>query len=431
MMQGVPVAFSHRVLIAVAVVCVGPFFSVLAQADPPPPGVAWLDVSGIDPIPLVQPRAFLEPISDEPERHYLEVLGEAAFQAQKIFGTLARRSGLSCQACHINGTVNPNLLIDGLSARPGGLDVTSSLFNAAANDGVFNHRDVPSLRGIRATAPYGRAGRFPTLQAFTQHVIVDEFGGTQPSARLLDALVAYQNRLQFGPNTRVAQGGELLSEGASKRGEALFKRPFANRSELSCAACHRPERSFVDGKQHDVGTGATFDTPTLLGIAHTRPYFHDGATTSLTDVVAHFDRFFDLKLSSAEQRDLVAYLEAIGAIDQAEMPVTLVGELEAIDRLRWALGEAIKHQRFDDASLFVDVSRRRIGGLHARYSRDHQLQARQAMIVWSRALQGVGRKVEASDATDARFAFLAYTSAFWEMTQTVIETAAGARIKVR
>ena len=145
-MQGTPVAFWHRVLIAVAVACVGPFFNVLAHADPPPPGVAWLDVGGIEPLPLAQPRAYLEPLSDEPERRYLEVLGEAAFQAPEIFGTLARRSGLSCQACHINGTVNPNLLIDGLSARPGGLDVTSSLFNTAADDSVFNRDALAHLQ---------------------------------------------------------------------------------------------------------------------------------------------------------------------------------------------------------------------------------------------------------------------------------------------
>ena len=53
-------------------------------------GVAWLDVDGIDPLPLAQPRAFLEPLSDEPGRRYLEVLGEAAFQAPEIFGTIPR-----------------------------------------------------------------------------------------------------------------------------------------------------------------------------------------------------------------------------------------------------------------------------------------------------------------------------------------------------
>ena len=426
-----PVAIWHRLFTAVAVACIGPLLGDPAQADPPPPGVVWLDVDGINPIPLEQPRAFLKPLADEPERHYLEVLGEVAFQAPEIFGTLARRSELSCQACHINGTINPLLFIDGLSARRGGLDVTSNLFSTDADDGVRNHRDVPSLSGIRMTAPYGREGRFPTLRDFTEHVIVDEFGGARPSARLLDGLVAYQDRFQFGANARVAENGDVHTEDANKRGEALFKQPFANRADLSCAACHIPERGFVDGKQHDVGTGAPFDTPTLRGVAHTGPYFHDGAADPLAAVVVHLDRFFDLNLSPAEQRDLVAYLEAIGAIDQASAPVTLVGELEAIDRYRWALGEAIKHQRFDDASLIIDVSRRRIGGLHARYSRDHQLQARQAMIAWSRALQGVARKVEAADATDARFAFLAYTSAFWEMSQTVIETAAGARLKIQ
>ena len=416
---------------ATALLLVSVFFGALAQADPPPPGVVWLDVDGIDQSPFELPQLFLTALSDDPDRHYLEVLGEAAFQAPEILGTLARRSGLSCQACHVNGTINPNLFIEGPSARRGGLDVTSDLFNAAADDGIANHRDVPSLRGVRATAPYGREGLFPTLRAFTEHVIVDEFGGTAPPARLLDALVAYQNRLEFGTNTKIERNGVLTAEVANKRGESLFNRPFANQPNLSCATCHIPDHAFVDGKQHDVGTGGVFDTPTIRGIDNTGPYLHDGSVETLTSVVSYFDNHFKLQLSKAEQSDLVAYLEASGAVDQAQSAVTLSGELEAIDRFRWALGEAVKQRRFDDATLLIDVSRRRIGELHDRYTRDHQLQARQSMIVWSRALQGVGRAVDADDATAARFAFLAYTSAFWEMTQTVISSMAGARIKAR
>ena len=173
-----------------------------------------------------------------------------------------------------------------------------------------------------------------------------------------------------------------------------------------------PADSFVDRQQHDVGTGGLFDTPTLLGLSETAPYFHDGRAGSIAAVIDHFDASFRLELSESEHADLVAYVEAIGAIDRAVAPVTLVRELEAIDRLRWALGEAVKRKHFDDAALIIQVSRRRIGELHARYGREHQEMARQALIVWSRALQGLGRNIEATDSQAAHFAFLAYTSAF-------------------
>ena len=402
-----------------------------ALADPPPPGVVWLDVGGLDPLPLEQPRNILVPLSKDPEMRFLEVLGEIAFQAPEILGTVARRSGLSCQACHINGTINPNLFIDGVSASKGGLDVTSGLFDPAADDSVFNHhRDVPSLRGIRATPPYGREGKFSTLRGFTEHVIVDEFGGAAPSERLLDALVAYQNRFQFGHDLKNPER-RGRGDGAIMRGNALFRRPFEKSPKTSCASCHLPDREFIDGRQHDVGTGGQFDTPTLRGIAESAPYLHDGRAESLAAVVGHFDRFYALNLTAAERGDMVAYLTSLGAREEGRVPVTLNGELQAIDRFREFLGEAIKRRRFDDAALAVYVSRRRIGDLYQRYSREHQELARQAMVVWSRALQSVGNSVEAADATAARFAFLAYTSAFWELGQTVIENAPGARLKVR
>ncbi len=405
--------------------------AAVVRAEPPPPGVIWLDVDGIESVAMETPSAFLIPLAEAGERRYLEVLGEVAFAAPELFGTLARRSGLSCQSCHVNGTTNPDLFINGASARKGGLDVTTGLFRAAAEDGVANHRDVPSLHGVSATPPYGRDGRFKTLRNFSRHAIVDEFAGAEPPSRILDALVAYQGRFGLAANPSLNDDGSLrAADAASRRGAALFSKPFARRPELSCASCHVRERIFVDGARHDVGTGGLFDTPTLRGIAATAPYFHDGRAASLGEVVAHFNTFYTLDLSGAEQADLVAYLEAVGRVEPPTASITLSAELEAIDRFRWLLGQAVNMRRYQEAALTVAVARRRIGELYARYGHDHQATARSAMIAWSRALQGVGRAVEAGDPQAARFAVLAFTSAFWEMVPSVIEQSAGALIKV-
>ena len=404
-------------------------FSV--KADPPPPGVTWLDVKGVDALTTEVPRAFLSPLADAGEQRYLEVLGEIAFSAPEILGTLARRSELSCQSCHVNGTVNPELFIDGLSARKGGLDVTSDLFHANAEDGIANHLDVPSLHGIFATPPYGRRGSFATLRDFTRHVIVNEFAGDNPKPHLLDALIAFQNRFEFPVNPQLHANGDLATAGdAAWRGEGIFRRPFPHAPKLSCASCHRGP-NFTDSVQHDVGSGGLFDTPTLRGIATTAPYLHDGRAASLGDVVTHFDTFYRIGLDASQQADLVTYLETIGAVEHRTVHVTLSAELQAIDRFRWLLGEAINKKRYEDASLAVAVARRRIGTLHARFDRDHQMMARQVLISWSRALQGAGRAVNAADPQAARFAFLAFTSAFWEMAPTVFEQSAGARINVQ
>ncbi len=73
---------------------------------------------------------------------------------------------------------------------------------------------------------------------------------------------------------------------------------------------------FVDHRRHDIGSGsavaAAFDTPTLLGIAHNGPYFHDGSLATLAEVVDWFDRKFALGLSARSRLDLTAYLVAVG-----------------------------------------------------------------------------------------------------------------------
>ena len=108
---------------------------------------------------------------------------------------------------------------------------------------------------------------------------------------------------------------ELLTAQASaaeRRGEILFSKPFPHDPGLSCAGCHVPSAAFVDHRQHDVGSGGLYKTPTLLNADFNAPYFHDGRYDTFDQVVAHFDRVFALCLSPENQHDLVAYLTAVG-----------------------------------------------------------------------------------------------------------------------
>ena len=54
------------------------------------------------------------------------------------------------------------------------------------------------------------------------------------------------------------------------------------------------------------------DTPTLLGIKYTAPYFHDGSQPSLQEVMKWFNEYFNLDLNKAETQDLTAYVETVG-----------------------------------------------------------------------------------------------------------------------
>jgi hypothetical protein len=248
-------------------------------------------------------------------KSYLVNLGDIAFNSPSILGGAARQAAVSCGTCHVNGVSNPKFFIPGMSTRPGTFDTTSLMFNPKAFNSLLDPVRIPSLRGARYLAPYGHDGRFASLRDFIRNAIVNEFAGPEPAPAILDALVAYVLDIDFLRNPRLGPGGRLESSYASEaelRGETLFFKPFRHQPTLSCATCHVPTGTFVDHLQHDVGTGGLIKTPTLLNANFNRPYFHDGRYDSYDQVVAHFDGLFDLGLSAANQRDLVAYLTAVG-----------------------------------------------------------------------------------------------------------------------
>src|SRR5215472_11585016 len=237
-----------------------------------------------------------------------------AFASPLIFGDPARKAGLTCETCHNQGDVNQVFFIPGLSDRPGGLAVVNALFNTATTNGLHRHIDIPSLRGIRYLAPYGRDGRIAALRDFTRNVIVNEFAGPEPSPKLVDAITAYMEQIDFLPNPKLASDGQLTdaADPAARRGEVLFNRNFPQMGNQSCASCHRPSALFVDHLQHDIGSGGAFKTQTLLNADFTAPYFHDRRFATFEQVVDYFDGTYKLTLTAENKRDLVAYLEAVG-----------------------------------------------------------------------------------------------------------------------
>jgi len=69
-----------------------------------------------------------------------------------------------------------------------------------------------------------------------------------------------------------------------------------------------PGRALVTGKWADVGK---FKGPILRGLAGRAPYFHNGAAATLLDVVRFYEQRFGLALTSDEEADLVAFLQAL------------------------------------------------------------------------------------------------------------------------
>jgi hypothetical protein len=262
---------------------------------------------------LQRPRELLHSEAVGGHKSYLVNLGDLAFNSPAILGGTARRAEMSCGTCHVNGASNPKFFIPDLSSRPGNFDTTNLLFNPKSFNSLLDPVRIPSLRGARFLAPYGHDGRSFSLRDFVHNVIVNEFAGPEPSPDILDALAAYITDIDFLPNPQIGPGGHLSSPSdAERRGETLFFKPFPRQADLSCATCHNPSAAFADQLRHNVGSGGLVKTPTLLNANFNAPYFHDGRYDNYEQVIAHFDRIFDLHLSTDDTSDLIAYLKAVG-----------------------------------------------------------------------------------------------------------------------
>ncbi len=118
---------------------------------------------------------------------------------------------------------------------------------------------------------------------------------------------------------------------------------FLDPKKGDCAVCHSAP-NFSDDGFHNLGIGligqcrirsqgryaqkpvarmkGAFKTPQLRGIALTAPYFHDGSSATLMDVVEHYDKggvvttnldpnLKSLGLSKQDKEDLVAFMNAL------------------------------------------------------------------------------------------------------------------------
>jgi YVTN family beta-propeller protein len=130
----------------------------------------------------------------------------------------------------------------------------------------------------------------------------------------LDALAAFMDSLQM-PLSPAHAHGEPLSA-AEARGRAIFDDPA-----LDCLTCHPPPL-YTDHETHDVGTatadekiGSAYDTPTLLGLYDSAPYFHDGGAATLYDALTfpspESEHDVSVALTEAEIQDLIAFLLAL------------------------------------------------------------------------------------------------------------------------
>jgi len=206
-------------------------------------------------------------------QHLGMVLFHTADSDMSAFG------GLACASCHPEGRA------DGLSWRIHG-----------------DTLQTPLLTGrIPNTAPYkwdGSAKDLPTSLRGT----IDRLGGSGLGKQRIAALAAYLEAMPaVHPPTR--------DPAAVARGKAVFE-------TVGCSNCHAGP-AYTDQALHKLAKSqATMDTPSLLGLAASAPYFHDGSAATLDAVLRDRGAVHGMSepartLSAAEAADLIAFLESL------------------------------------------------------------------------------------------------------------------------
>ncbi len=189
---------------------------------------------------------------------------------------------LACTTCHIDGRT------DGHSWK------------------IREHSlQTPMLAGrIAKTAPYKWDGHDKTIKDSIASTIT-RLNGTGLDPNGVNDLVAYLNAIP-------APRRPTVDATAVARGKKVFE-------QKGCDDCHAGVR-YTDGAQHVMGGAPTdpinvVDTPSLIGLAASAPYFHDGSAVTLEALVRGEGNIRGMsnmsKLTEPQRADLVAFLSSL------------------------------------------------------------------------------------------------------------------------
>lgn len=190
---------------------------------------------------------------------------------------ISGRGALACASCHPEGRA------DGLSWRIEGHTL-----------------QTPLLAGrITGTHPYKWDGGDADLTTSLTSTM-RRLGGAGLQASETAALATYLGGLAR-PRAPARERAQVA------RGAALF-------SSLDCTSCHTAGLT-TDRERHPLaGSLAEVDTPSLVGLAASAPYYHDGSATSLPALLgerALVHGMSDVALDRRQVADLVAFLETL------------------------------------------------------------------------------------------------------------------------
>lgn len=227
--------------------------------------------------------------------------------------------GVSCFDCHVNGH-------------------TSAAFHLVGDIRPQENRrriETTSLRGVNIQRLFGSQRALKTVEDFTEfeqraaYFDGDIVLATKKGVNILERasqvhfMSEFQALIDFPPAPKLNVLGRLDRSRASQsetRGEDLFF------GKAQCSVCHIPP-FYTDNQMHDLAVerfykprmeggmmitaqGAIKTFP-LRGIKESPPYLHDGRLLTLEDTVEFFNLVLELKLTSQEKKDLVAFMRVL------------------------------------------------------------------------------------------------------------------------
>lgn len=211
-------------------------------------------------------------------------------QGEKLFNdaSLSFNGEISCATCHPSGNMdkkNWNVLLG-------------------------REWNTQSLWNVMDTGPWLWDGKDMTMKDLITFVINNSMGSPRSlSDSEMDALIAYMETIK-APVSPFLNTDKSLTD-IQKEGKALFENP----NRANCIKCHNGP-FFTDQKKWNVN-GTMIDTPTLLGMWDTSPYWHNGSMATIRDVINNHpwivgpNNTISPALTSREKIALEAYLNSL------------------------------------------------------------------------------------------------------------------------
>jgi cytochrome c peroxidase len=167
-----------------------------------------------------------------------------------------------------------------------------------------NILQTPFLSGrVMDAHPYKWDGKDANLEASLTNT-VKRLGGSGLNKRDVQDLTAFLAASPT-PRTPTVEDHESVA-----RGKELFES-----DATGCADCHFGAL-LTDQKRHEIAADLpAVDTPSLIGLANSAPYYHDGSAATLGALLRGKGNIHGMgrtsKLSDGQIGDLVAYMETL------------------------------------------------------------------------------------------------------------------------